>query len=469
MTKKIVSTIISVTFVCFIQAQTKDIQIFIENDKCLRNANVSFQLSDLTTGKSLVSYRSDNLAVPASTLKLITTATALETLGGNFRFETLLQTDGTISAEGKLTGNIYIKGSGDPTLGSEHMGDSDFLTKWTNAILSAGIRTIEGSIIADASLFDTEGVNPKWLWEDIGNYFAPGAYAISYLDNTYRLVLRSDIVGTKPRIIGMSPQIPELVFENNLTTFNIKKDSAYIYGAPRSNFRTIYGAIPASMTRFTIKGDIPNPETILVRNLSTKLQERGVVIHNNPNVERSERKTIYTHYSPVLSEIIKEINVNSNNHYAEHLFRYLSLSNSSVASSTNAARYTTSFWEKKRLSTEQVYIVDGSGLSPANAVSANFLVEMLTYMNNTSKESEAFYNSLPVAGINGTLSFFLKGTNLQGRVIAKSGSLTRVRCYAGYIKSGNNNYVFSILVNNANGTSQQVIKKVEELLLTYVQ
>jgi D-alanyl-D-alanine carboxypeptidase/D-alanyl-D-alanine-endopeptidase (penicillin-binding protein 4) len=173
--------------------------------------------------------------------------------------------------------------------------------------------------------------------------------------------------------------------------------------------------------------------------------------------------------SPPLSEIIKETNVHSNNGYAEQIFRYLALSKNKIGTSNGAVQVIRSFWKSKGLPVEQLFMYDGCGLSPVDAVSSQFFVDLLSYMQTISPNREAFFNSLPVAGKSGTLTGFLAKTALQGKVHAKSGTISRVKCYAGYIDLKRKNYVFAIMVNNPNGTSKAVIRKMEELLLSIVE
>lgn len=441
---------------------------FIDNG-LHKNANISLMVKDLKTGKTLYSHRSGSATVPASTMKLVTTATALELLGADYQFKTTLEVDGTVSSDGILNGNLIICGSGDPTLGSSKLGDINFLNDWLSAVRNAGIKQINGDIIADASAYDTEGINPKWIWEDMGNYFASGAYGISYKDNTFEMELKSGAVGTTPEIIKITPNIPELTFQNYLKSTTIRFDSAYFYGAPYQNERSIYGAIPANRAGFKIKGDIPRPGLVLARDLAWKLKSNGIFVSGKGTDEIGEtgkRTVIYTHFSPKLSEIIKEINVASNNHYAEHLFRHLALQQGKQASTMDALGRIKSFWKSKGLPVDELFQCDGSGLSPLNAVSANFFVSLLDYMN-TSKNSTVFRNSLPIAGQNGTLRNFLKGTVLQGKVQAKSGTFSRVKSYAGYIHSNGKRLAFAIIVNNPNSTStSDMTKKMEEFLIS---
>jgi len=454
-------------FSFFLQAKNP-VTDFI-NNPLLENANVSLLVKNMATNQIIYQFRSSNSAIPASTMKLVTTATALEMLGPKFRFQTKLEFDGTLNSNGILYGNLYIRGGGDPTLGSEHMGDKEFLTKWVEDVKKAGIKKINGRIIADGTLYDDQGVNPKWTWEDIGNYYAAGAYGISYMDNTFQLVLRSGYEGTTPEILRIIPEIPALTFENHLTSTSIAFDSAYFYGAPHSYLRSIHGEIPANQMEFVIKGGIPNPGLLLAEHFQDKLTENGISISELPTdivTQNTNRKVILVQESPELSDIIKETNIYSNNGYAEQIFRYLALDISKVASSTHAVEVVRSFWKSKGLPIEQLFNYDGCGLSPLDAVSANFLVELLSYMQTKSLNKEVFFNSLPVSGKSGTLTTFLRKTALQGKVHAKSGTISGVKSYAGYIENNNKTYVFAILVNHADGTSKAVTRKMERFLLS---
>ena len=438
------------------------------NNPLMQNANISLLVKDLATNRTICQFRPNSSSTPASTMKLVTTAAAMELLGPKFCFQTKLEIDGTLSSNGTLNGNLYIRGGGDPTLGSEHLGDKDFMTKWVEEVKKVGIKKITGKIIADETLYDDLGVNPKWTWEDIGNYYAAGAYGISYMDNTYQLVLRSGLEGSTPEILRIVPEIPAMTFENHLTSTNIAFDSAYFYGAPHSYLRSIHGEIPANRLEYIIKGDIPNPGLLLAEHFQQRLVESGIAIQQLPSdivTKSSDRRVILVQESPALSEIIKETNVRSNNGYAEQIFRYLALNKNPVGTTNGAVQVVRSFWKSKGLPVDQLFMYDGCGLSPVDAVSSQFLVDLLIYMQTISPNKEAFFNSLPVSGKSGTLTNFLQRTALQGKVHAKSGTISGVKSYAGYIEANNKTYVFAILVNHANGTSKAVTRKMEEFLL----
>lgn len=460
--------IIVLSFLFVISLQAKDVLSTFLNDPLLQYANVGLEIKEVESGKILYQHRPQHGLIPASTMKVVTTATALELLGPDFRFETKIQIENGIDENGVLNGNLYIYGGGDPTLGSEYLGSREFLRTWVNAIKKAGIKSINGSIIADDTIFDDEGINPRWIWEDIGNYYAAAIYGISYMDNTVRVFFNSGTTGTTPTITKTLPAAPGLTFENNLKSTTIGKDSAYFSGTPRVNHRIIRGEIPANKENFVSKMDMPNPGLLLVTNLHDLLIENDVSVSYLPTMQsgmKGERKTIYTQTSLPLSRIIKEVNFKSNNHYAEHLFRYLGLQISNVGTTQGSIKVINDFWRSKELPVDQLFMYDGSGLSPTNAVSPRFFTDLMVYMKKESKYSKEFYDSLPVAGETGTIAFMLKNTPLHGKVHAKSGSINRVRCYTGYIENKGKTYAFAVMVNNySTNRPRNVIKRIEEFL-----
>ena len=157
--------------------------------------------------------------------------------------------------------------------------------------------------------------------------------------------------------------------------------------------------------------------------------------------------------------------MNSNNHFAEYVFKQLSVPKNSQGTNEGSKAVIEALWKAKNKSVSELFQFDGSGLSPTNAVSANFFVSILEYMKKADKNGDSFYNSLPVSGSSGTLKNFLENTSLQGKVHAKSGTIARVKSYTGYIELNGRTLAFAVLVNNANGSSKEVTAKIEQLLL----
>ncbi len=453
------------------QTQATPLDRFLQNAP-LQNANVGVCVRNLTTGKVLADSRSQFVIPPASTQKLLTTTTALELLGNDFRFSTYLETDSTI-VDGVLLGNLYIRGTGDPTLGSQKLGDQMFLYRWIQALRKKGIRQIQGNIIADVTFFDGDAVNPQWIWEDIGNYYAPGIYALPYLDNTLNIQLNSTAIGQVADVVKTFPQIEGIEFENHIRCTSITYDGAYVHGLPYNNKRYLVGSIPANHGIFGVKGDIPNPPLLLADHFKLRLEEQGITVSGKTDYITEgipqHRTLLYEHRSEPLSEIIKEINQQSNNLYAEQLFRYLACRMAVPCTIENSTQVMLNCWRNRGVSLQNCFIMDGCGLAPQDAVSAGVLVQILTFMNK-SKNSQPFYESLPVAGESGTLKGFLRDTPLQGNVHAKSGTTSRIKSYAGYMQTAKgDSIVFAVIVNNATCKSRQVQTMIENFLLDIYQ
>lgn len=427
------------------------------------------------------SYDTDRLQSPASVLKTVATATALEILGEDYRYPTTLEYDGILE-NGTLEGNLYIKGSGDPSLGSSHfaLGQNKFLSTWIAALQKAGIKHITGSVISDESIFDTEGVSIKWLREDMGNYYAPGSYGISIFDNMYKLSLQTGAAGTRPVLKGTEPDIPFIRFKNYLKAAPVSSDSAYIIGAPLDDVRYLYGVLPANREAYVLKGDIPDPALYLARYLTDQLQQKGIRVDGSPSCYRieveenrwkkGERKEIVTTYSPTLREIASVCNHVSHNLYADALVKTVGLQykprrNEMISSFGRGVQVVKEYWEKKGLDVFPLRMNDGSGLAPADKVSAGFMGELLVYMATESAVSDAFIASLPQAGIEGSVRNFLKGSKLQGKARLKSGGITGVRSYAGYITKDGRTYAVAVFSNNYSCPMSRMTRALEKLLL----
>lgn len=441
---------------------------FLTSHPITGQANMSVLVQNLTTGEVIDSYREDYVVPPASVMKLLTTGAALETLGPGFRFPTILEYSGSIE-NGVLRGDLYIRGGCDPSLGWK--GRTGFLDKWVKAIQAAGIQRIEGAVIADMTMLDGEAQNPNWLCEDAGNYYAPGIFALNYYGNTMNIVLQSGEPGSVAKVIKTEPAVEDVYFINHIRCDKITYDGAFVSGLPYSRERYLTGAVPSNLGTFGIKGDLPNPGLLLARHLTAKLKEAGITILRDANYLADynpltpPRTELYIHYSEPLSEIIKETNINSNNLYAEALFRYLGTRYTLPGTIHNSQDLLREYWRKRGVSIQRAIIKDGCGLAPQDAVSAKTFVQLLTIMSG-SENKDAWFASLPVSGKSGTLKTLCPGTELEGRIHAKSGTIAGTKNFAGYIDMPNGDtWVFAILINSAPGKAKNIQTVIQQYLL----
>ena len=425
-------------------------------------------VQNLNTGEVIDSYRPDHVVPPASVMKLLTTGAALETMGPGFRFPTILEYTGTIE-NGVLHGDLYVKGSCDPSLGWK--GRTAFLDKWLKAIREAGIQKIDGAVIADMTMLDAEAQNPNWLCEDAGNYYAPGIFALNYYGNTMNIVLQSGEPGSVAKVLKTEPAVEDIYFINHIRCDKITYDGAFVSGLPYSRERYLTGAVPSNLGTFGVKGDLPNPGLLLARHLTNRLREAGITVKRDAtyiadyNPLTPPRTVIYTHYSEPLSEIIKETNVNSNNLYAEALFRYLGTRYTLPGTIHNSQDLLRDYWRRRGVNIQNAIIKDGCGLAPQDAVSAKTFVQLLTIMSR-SENKEAWLASLPVSGQSGTLKSLCPQTELEGRIHAKSGTIAGTKNFAGYIDMPNGDtWVFAILINSAPGKAKNVQHVIQQYLL----
>jgi len=476
--------ILLVGFTNLVGAQNKSNSIdaainSLASDFSLKNASISFIVKDLDSNKIISEYN-PNLSLPsASTMKVVTTAAALDILGSYRKFKTKIMYDGYIDSNCVLQGNIYIKGGGDPTLGSKHFSKKHglFMSNWVLEISSLGIDSVAGSVIGDASFFSDEYVASTWSWGDLGNYYGAGVSGLSIYDNTVKFEFSSGPNARDSTIVDcFYPYTPDLVIDNRVKASDTKKDLAYIYGGPNNWIRTIKGTIPKAQVKYIVKGSMHEPAYVAAFELESALWEIGIGVGGNATTIRrmkssgiyfeSERKDIYQTKSPTVSQIVYWTNLISNNLYAEHLLKHVGVKkyhDGSVFSSTLAV---TKYWNSKGIDMTGFYMNDGSGLSRSNAITAAQLVGVLEYMKLKSKYSKSFMSSLPVAGKTGTMRSIGRKTKIAGNLKAKSGTMTRIKSYAGYVKSASGrNLAFAIVVNNHNCTSFQIKKKLEKVMI----
>lgn len=444
----------------------------LTNHPITKQSNMSVLVQNLKTGEIIDSYRPDNVVPPASVMKLLTTGAALELLGSDFTFPTTLEHVGEIK-NGVLHGNLYIHGSCDPSLGTK--GRIYFLYHWANALKKAGIKRIDGSVVADMTILNGEAQNPGWLCEDAGNYYAPGIFGLNYYDNTMNIVLQSREPGTVAEVIRTEPRVEGLYFINHVRCDKITYDGAFVSGLPFSRERYLTGTVPSNLGVFGVKGDLPNPGLLIAQHFTDRLEECGIDVTGEPKYEADynpltpPRIVIYTHLSPKLEEIVYETNIHSNNLYAEALFRYLGTQYTKPGTVHNSREILREYWRRRGVNIQNAIIKDGCGLAPQDAVSARTFVQLLTIMAQ-SKEKEAWMESLPVSGQTGTLKTLCAGTALEGRIHAKSGTIAGTKNFAGYINLPNGEqWVFAILINSAPGKARNIQNVIQKYLLDVYQ
>ncbi len=437
------------------------------NYENLKQASIGLLVVDLKDGREVASYQPAICRNPASVTKVITTATAMELLSDTFRFQTCVCAAGEVS-DSVLYGNLIIRGGGDPTLCSAYNPQNDsFYIEVANAVRLAGIRQINGAVVGDATLYREDGAPFNWLVEDVGSSYSPTPSALAAHDNLLGFALTSDSSGLSVDKVRPGTQLFRPVFEAT------QADREMSWRFSKSDFSwnpVIRGNFPLGTCQY-LKTEIPEPALFVADSVRKMLQDSGVVVQNPSATARmtgrdSVHKVIHTHYSAQLRDIERVTNHKSINLYAENIFLYLSRTRDTTSQCVgwSSAGVIAKYWRGKQLESDKIFQVDGSGMSTKNAISPRFIVGVLSYMYKESAYSQQFFSTLPIAGRSGTVASFMKGTKLEGKVHAKSGSMERVQNYAGYILYQGKEYAFCVMVSNFSGVRKNTVKQIANLL-----
>jgi D-alanyl-D-alanine carboxypeptidase/D-alanyl-D-alanine-endopeptidase (penicillin-binding protein 4) len=431
---------------------------------------------DLTTGDTLAAYLPTKQLPGASITKLVSTAAALEILGPSHQAKTQLFLDGELKSHGVFDGDIWIVGGGDVALGSRYFNEPghelDFLSNWVKVIQNQGIQYVTGQIIADASAYGVDKCPVGWEQVDMGNYYGCGSFGLNFYDNTLKLTFQTGAPGTPLVLKSCYPYDPNYRLQIEAKADLIGTDATFIHGEPYNYQRVIKGNLPAKREAFEVKGSMPDPEQLLALLFYQELQKQGVRIDGgpisvrlSPNLKQEKSTTpllLHTEIGQKLEDIVFWTNQRSVNMFAEGLLRQIGAITYGIGTYDNGERVLDSLFLKWQLG--PCGIVDGSGLSKVNRMSAAQFVKLLGQQSNTPYFS-TYFKSLPIAGQTGTVKNLCKGQAGEGRVHAKSGSIQGIKAYAGYVESASGHQIaFTIIANEYRISGAAIAKKMEPFL-----
>jgi D-alanyl-D-alanine carboxypeptidase/D-alanyl-D-alanine-endopeptidase (penicillin-binding protein 4) len=434
-------------------------------DPAFGNAHWGVMVQSLETGEIFYRQNSEKLFMPASNNKLITAAVSLARLGTDHRFTTRVAATGPISEDGTLEGDLVVIGGGDPAI-SERFYDDDptaAFRDWADSLKARGITRISGDIIGDDDVFDDVHVGPGWAWDYLDSYYAAEIGALLYNEGavTHRIA-PGDSVGASASVESL-PRTSYLNLDVDIATV---ADSIGIFvradRSPFANDARLWGEIWVNgdtVTRYIAPHD---PTLFFVTVLSEVLAAEGFEVGGGPAdfddlAERpaaEDMETLFVHQSPTLAEIIEPFLKRSQNQIGEMLMRYLGAAAAdigSVRAGREAVEATLTDWG---LTPKSYIYVDGSGLSRYNYVSPDALVRLLRVMARRP-EFDVFYESLPIAGVDGTLRRRMRGTRAEGNARAKTGSISNSRALSGYVTTLDGEMlIFSMIANNFDVSSR---------------
>ncbi|MFN2439319.1 MAG: D-alanyl-D-alanine carboxypeptidase/D-alanyl-D-alanine-endopeptidase [Chitinophagaceae bacterium] len=431
---------------------TKAFEIF-EKDSQMKNGIASLYVIDAKSGNIVFEKNSYTGLATASTMKIITSVSAYELLEKDFRYKTEFGYSGNI-VDKILKGDIYIRPSGDPTLGSWRWAETKDETTISRIIAAVKKLDIKGynSIVVNDSGWRYENIPDGWIWQDIGNYYGAGAGVLNWRENQFDIVLQSeDQIGSPVKIVETLPKDLSYKFLS-VVTADAKGtgDNAYVYYPLNKNIGIIRGTIPVSEKRFTISAAFADPISEFTNLLQNSFLKAGIgqIKFQDSDKNKNEVKMFHTQTSPPLDSIIYWFNKRSINIYGEALVKTIGYQKKGIGSTEAGIELIKDFWKSKGISSTELNMVDGSGLSPLNRVTTHTQVRILQYAKNQNWFN-GFYYSLP------------EFNNMK----MKSGTIRDVKSFCGYHKSKSGaEYIFSFLVNNYNGSSSAIVQKMYKVL-----
>jgi len=411
----------------------------------------------VTRGDTLFVREGDTPLLPASTMKLYTAAIAFDRFGPAHQFRTEVLHDGVIGADGILDGNLYLKGAGDPSLSPRyapwHEGARP-LDALADRIVTSGVRHVRGDIVGDATAFDDQRVPAGWRRRYLQASYAARVSALSINENIAHVIVRSTGRGATVEFAEPVAGIPI----HSTVTLREGTRRAYIrvwQDTTTDRFR-VHGWIGTLSPARTYQVVVEQPERFAAAAFRAALERRGVAISGVVRVDRtpaaSERVTMWA--SAPLAQLVATMNGESNNHFAELLFRNAARAQRGVGSAEAANDALQEFLEQRvGVNPNAVFAADGSGLSTLDRVTARSMVQLLSYAHR-APWGAVYRTTLPVAGETETLRGRMRRTVAAGNLRAKTGTTNDVNSLGGYVTARNGEELAFAFIYNGRSLSR---------------
>ena len=432
-------------------------------------SRLALKVASLDTGRVVFEQDAGRWMQPASNMKLYTVAAALDRLTPDFRFVTSVYAPARPDASGTVRGDLTVYGRGDPSYAVRFNPEGD--TSYTRAVdelaglvAAEGVRRVEGDLVGDESYFAGPPLSPGWEWDDLQWWYGAEVSALSVNDNSVDLSVKPGASVGGPARITLGPATPLVTVVDRTTTTERGTPRRLSVTRPLGqNTIEVRGSLPVDDRGYTASVAISRPALMFVTMLRAALERRGVVVTGQTRtvdaqgradgrpLEVSSLVEVAARKSPPLSVIAAQILKPSQNLYAELLLRALGKASSSdprLSSEDAGARAVGQFLQQAGIDPSGLVMLDGSGLSRANLVTADTTLKLLTHMSR-HRFGVAFREALPVAGLDGTLRNRMKGTPAHNNVRAKTGTLGTATTLSGYLfTAAGERLVFSLMINN---------------------
>lgn len=429
---------------------------------------------DVASGQVLYERSSSERFVPASNRKLFTGALALDQLGPDFTYRTYLYRTGPVDSDGTLRGDLVIVPQGDPTFNSElfreaHVPPDWIYRDWVDKVRAAGIRSVAGELVVDCSDWDLRDLEPRgWPSRILQDYYAPQTSPLTLNENLIQMIARPGKRG-EPATIEFAPPAEGYPIVNKTVTAD--KTSLSVKRLREGGIE-VSGTIAAgSGPRALPTIPCDNPTLYAAAVFRSHLHRAGIPVHGNlrlvshrNNLAKLTTENVLAVYiSPPMAEIVRRMMKHSNNHFAEQIYVSVSAIKLHRGGYTASKQLEAEFLRRLGIDMRNTKFEDGSGLSEMNAVTPEAVCQLLVGMAR-HPAAPAFYDSLAVGGLDGTLRGRMRSEATLARIHAKTGYINNVVCLSGYADAlSGRRYAFSFLVNDVR-TGPSAIKETQDRL-----
>ena len=456
----------------------------------------------LDTGKQLFAINENKLFTPASNTKLFTTAAVLALIGPDYRFKTSIESLGTIDKYGRLNSDLVVVGRGDPNLSGRMLPYNlhterrappiQVLIDLADQLVAKGLKYVDGDVVADDSYYVFERYGEGWSQDDLVWEWGAPVSALTVNDNVLFVnIMPADRPGERA-FLNITPYPEYYRIDNRVMTTpqGTGPRKIYINREPGSNQITFWGNMPQDDAGAGESLAIEDPADFTAKLFRSLLEQRGVTIYGRPRTRHTELASMQTfsvttiasgggdiagrsvpaplvlasHDSQPVSDDLRVINKVSQNLHAELMLRLLGKEKGTSGSIEGGLEVLRGFLTSADIKPDQFVFYDGSGLSRENLVSPAAVVLLLQYAYG-QPWGKLFEDTLPVSGVDGSLSDRLRTPPFKGSVRAKTGSLGHVNALSGYATTTNGQIVaFSILCNNHNLPSKKAIDTIDRIV-----
>lgn len=418
-----------------------------------RQARWGVLIVDPDRGDTLYSRDAGKLLVPASNMKIVTAAVALDLLGPDFRFATPVLARGDVR-NGVLDGDLLVVGRGDPSVSDNAAGDAMLpLRAVADSLWDRGLRRVRGRLVAFGNAFPDANAGTGWNWDDLDYAYGAKIDELLFNEGFSEVHVRGGkAVGDPPQALTTPSHVfPRLRVQATTVARGTGRDSVAQLDAVKDTLSgdvIVTGTVPPGDSA-TLEVTHRDPAEAYLAALREALVDRGIVVADSAIAAPAQRvDTLLVMRSAPLSQILGTFLKPSQNQIGEMLFKTIALQLTDTGSARVARRVVAERLRSWGAEANGFQVMDGSGLSRQDLVSPETIIRVLDAMRK-SPHFQVYFDAMPVAGIDGTLRGRMRGTTAEGNVRGKTGTLSNVRSLSGYVTTANGRtLLFSVLCNN---------------------